>query len=329
MRLWRIENVNGTVYVQSLNEDRASAIAKAATGYPTMGTSPVQSGSTDGVPNAAIFTQTSKGIQRVGTISNPADLAPLVDFSSGMTTDEFFNNLSIDARYGIGGAPKTMNAPSGDGIYDPNADVGARPEIDTGSKKNPFLPEEIGGANVAFDRALQSIGYDKGVLGSISRSKFAPLNALAMLGKAGGADTEMFQNLGAGRELQDFFSKALGRISGGRDPGATATYDMPGEATALFNQQVDPSSDLYNFYNPQIGMGRGQAGVGEGLSGYDAAELVAQLGLSGLGAKRFGGAFSSMLPSAQNLVSGFQSQPIDSPTAQNDIRAYIRDRLTA
>ena len=327
MRLWRIENVNGTVYVQSLNEDRASAIARAATGYPTMGTSLVQSGSTDGVPNAAIFTQTSKGIQRVGTISNPADLAPLVDFSSGMTTDQFFDNLSIDARYGTVSRTKTMN----DGLYDPNADPADRPEIDTpeGSEKNPFLPEEIGGANVAFDRALQSIGYDKGVLGSISRSKFAPLNALAMLGKAGGADTEMFQKLGAGRELQDFFSKALGRISGGRDPGATATYDMPGEATALFNQQVDPSSDLYNFYNPQIGMGRGQAGVGEGLSGYDAAELVAQLGLSGLGAKRFGGAFSSMLPSAQNLVSGFQSQPIDSPTAQNDIRAYIRDRLTA
>ena len=201
--------------------------------------------------------------------------------------------------------------------------------IDTTNSAEPWLPEDLGGANVAFDRALQSIGYDRGVLGTIGRSKFADLNALAMLGKVAGRDTEMFQDLGQGRNMQDFFTKALSRLSGGRAPGATAAYDLPAEATALFNQEVDPSSDLFNFYNPKLGMGRGQAGVGEDLSGYDAALLSAQLGLAGLGAKRFGGAFSGMLPSAQTLVSGFQSQPVGSPTAQTDIRAYIRDRLSA
>jgi hypothetical protein len=204
-----------------------------------------------------------------------------------------------------------------------------RPEIEAGSGDEPFLPEKLSGASVAFDRALQSIGYDRGVLGTIGQSKFADLNALAMLGRAGKRDTEMFQDLGQGREMQDFFSKALGRLSGGRDPGATATFDLPSEAAALFNLDVDPSSKLFNFFNPKIGMGRGDAGVGEQLSGYDAALLSAQLGLAGIGAQRFGGAFSSMLPSAQTLVSGFQSQPTGGATAQSDIRAYIRDRLNA
>jgi len=203
-----------------------------------------------------------------------------------------------------------------------------RPDIPGGSGAEPYLPEEISGPSGAFDRALQSIGYDKGVLGSIGKSKFTDLNALATLGRAGGRNTEMFQNLGTGREMQDFFSKALGRLSGGRDPNATAAFDLGGAATSLFDQDVGVDSGLYNFFNPQLAMGRGDAGVGEGLSGFDAGQLVAELGLAGIGKKNFGGAFSRLLPDAQTLVRGFQSQAMDSPTAQSDIRAYIRDRLT-
>ena len=327
MRLWKVETASGFAYVQAPSEEMAFAYAEGQYGKGNVTGAQPAKGTQDPAIGSPIIAQTDGGVQVVGRYQGGGNLNSLSAFAASYDGDTFARNLAQNPYYAVYVPSKVpgMAAPNN---YDPDADATKRPDIEEGNDKNPFLPEQIGGANVAFDRALQSIGYDKGVLGSIGRSKFSDLNALAMLGQAAGRDTDMFQNLGAGREMQDFFAKALGRLSGGRDPGAAAVYDLPTEATALFNEDVGVDSGLYNFYNPQIGMGKGRAGVGEDLSGYDAALLAAQLGLAGLGAKRFGGAFSSMLPSAQTLVSDFSSQPIDSPTAQTDIRAYIRDRLT-
>ena len=63
------------------------------------------------------------------------------------------------------------------------------------------------------------------------------------------------------------------------------------------------------------------------ISGAEAANQIAQLGLTGFGRGRFG-ALSRYLPTAQQLVSQWGAQPVGTDTRE-DLRDYIQRRLTA
>ena len=198
---------------------------------------------------------------------------------------------------------------------------------------DPMIEEAVGGryggAGVGFDRALGEFGYGSGVLRSIMNAKRAPLEALASLGYAGRSGADLFQNLREGREYQDIFGKAFRGMAGDRDPGAVggrvmAPFSLSGSARELFD--VEPTGgELASMYNPVLGAAAGTSGMPAGVSGDAAARLVAELGLAGYGRGRFG-AMSAFLPSADQLVADFASQPIG--TGQSDIREYIRNRLT-
>ena len=196
---------------------------------------------------------------------------------------------------------------------------------------DPMIDEAVGGryggAGVGFERALDELGYGSGGLRSLMNTKRAPLEALASLGFAGNraqSGADLFQNLGEGREYQDIFAKALRGLSGGRDPGATTPFSLSGSARSLFD--VEPTGgELASMYDPVLGSAAGSSGMPAGVSGDAAARLVAELGLAGYGRGRFG-AMSAFLPTADQLVSDFASQPIG--TGQSDIREYIRNRLT-
>ena len=198
---------------------------------------------------------------------------------------------------------------------------------------DPMIDEAVGGryggAGVGFDRALGEFGYGSGVLRSIMNAKRAPLEALASLGYAGRSGADLFQNLGEGREYQDIFGKAFRGMAGDRDPGLVggkvfAPFSLSGSARDLFD--VDPTGgELASMYSPVLGAAAGTSGMPKGVSGDAAARLVAELGLAGYGRGRFG-AMSAFLPTADQLVSDFASQPIG--TGQSDIREYIRNRLT-
>ena len=192
-----------------------------------------------------------------------------------------------------------------------------------GSQDDPLIAEGVGGryggASAAWNRALDSIGYDQGVLRSIADTKRQALGAYGQLGFIGRSDAPGFQNLGEGRELQDFYTGRLKELSGGRASG-TPSWSLTGAAKNLFDQ--NPGKDLSAFYNPVLGSAAG--GDTGDFTGDDAARMVAELGLTGYGRGRFG-ALGGYLPSADKLVQDYAAQPVG--TAVGDIRDYIRTRL--
>ena len=207
------------------------------------------------------------------------------------------------------------------------------PEAETRNVDDPYLPEGSGSryaAQAAWARALDAIGMGGGIPGAIASSRFTPLQNIASIGAAGGLFNNpsypLFQGLGEGRELQDFFQTALPGV-GGRNFGVGVhPLNLAEKAKQLFSFQ-NPTEELRMIYNPALGVAAGTPGQTlENVSGDAAAKMIAQLGLTGYGRGRFG-ALGGFLPSAERLVADYAAQPVGSAT--QDIREYIKNRLSA
>ena len=226
-----------------------------------------------------------------------------------------------------GGGAKVMPSPLGDG------DGKKAPAPEERSGDDPLLPEGAGGryaAQAAWARALDAIGMGGGIPGAIASSRFTPLQNIASIGAAGGLFNNpsypLFQGLGEGRELQDFFQTALPGVGGRNLSPGVHPMDMAAKAKQLFNFE-NPTAELSMIYNPALGVAAGTPGQTlENVSGDAAAKMIAQLGLTGYGRGRFG-ALGGFLPSAERLVADYAAQPQGS--AQTDIREYIKNRLSA
>ncbi len=124
------------------------------------------------------------------------------------------------------------------------------PEPETRNVDDPFLPEGAGGryaAQSAWARALDAIGMGGGIPGAIAQSRFTPLQNIASIGAAGGLFNNpsypLFQGLGEGRELQDFFQTALPGVGGRNLSPGVRPMDMAVKARQLFNFE-NPTEEL-------------------------------------------------------------------------------------
>ena len=198
---------------------------------------------------------------------------------------------------------------------------------------DPLLPEGAESryaTQAAWARALDAIGMSGGIPGAIASSRFTPLQNIASIGAAGGLFNNpsypLFQGLGEGRELQDFFQTALPGVGGRNFGGGVHPLNLAEKAKQLFSFQ-NPTEELKMIYNPALGVAAGTPGQTlENVSGDAAAKMIAQLGLTGYGRGRVG-ALGGFLPSAERLVADYAAQPQGS--AQTDIREYIKNRLSA
>ena len=216
---------------------------------------------------------------------------------------------------------QTSNTPdeilSAIGVVDPNKGLGAT--TDPGVRED-FLP------SVAFERALQSLGFTGGVPRGIAGSAESALNSLFAIGRAAGSQRPEFQNLREFEERENFFENVLPSLIGGGGPSLTQ------RALDVFNSPLATSgrgTELSAFLDPRFGAyagtGPGQSGV-TGLSGTEAAEALAELGRRASGA-RFGALFDTT-PSARRLVTEFGAQNTGGiGGGETDLRTYIRGRL--
>ena len=200
-----------------------------------------------------------------------------------------------------------------------------RNEFTPGGAQTPGDPEvrEELLPSVAFQRALDSIGMGSGVGRGIATRMRDPLANLAQIGIAAGLQGNqnfpLFNDFREGAALQDFYERVLPSQVG--RPGQR--FDLRDQARMMFDLN-DPNTALGAFQDPAWGAQAGASGLG-GFSGNQAAQMMAELGLTGYGRGRFG-ALSRYLPTADQLVTEYGAQPVGD--AEDDFRRFIRQRLT-
>ena len=200
-----------------------------------------------------------------------------------------------------------------------------RNEFAPGGARTPGDPEvrEDLLPSVAFQRALDSIGMGGGVSRGIATRMRDPLANIAQIGIAAGLQGNqnfpLFKDWREGAELQDFYERVLPSQVG--RPGQR--FDLRDQARMMFDLN-DPNTALGAFQDPVWGAKPGASGLGS-ISGNQAAQMMAKLGLTGYGRGRFG-ALSGYLPSADQLITEFGAQNV--ADSEKDLRTFIRNRLT-
>tara|TARA_Y100000310_G_C20549410_1_gene747272 strand:+ start:72 stop:1082 length:1011 start_codon:yes stop_codon:yes gene_type:complete len=240
--------------------------------------------------------------------------------------DRYFGGGYIDTKFletGVSG-PQPPSTPEPKDPFDPTDPVWDEAPSDP---SEPFMPEQImpGGA---WANALRNIGFNTGVSRSIANQYRPALENFAGIGWAGNVDPEqfpVFANLTPDRELQSVYERALPRLNRELQPG-DAPLNLARQARNIWNIK-DPTPELAAYLTPDITMAANDELNPLSISGAEAANQIAQLGLTGFGRGRFG-ALSRYLPTAQQLVAQWGAQPVG-PDTREDLRDYIQRRLTA